>query len=278
MENLYDQNVIEQYLEGTLPAVEREAVEARAASDPVFRARLELHRQLQEEFEDAEKTQLRFKMANIVRETPTPKDSARPKPYKLLVVIGLLLLAIWGIWQLSRTFFETLPTVPTQQDSSPLPPPQKSSDSIPKPPAKSPSEPIAMVNRAAFKPNPAFEQQLGNGGIRSGQGEEVRMKNPVLGADYKAVKGRVKIQFNGTVASDGDTAEHPLRVKVFASQSADKPVAQFEPNIQNRTAQYWDFSIVQSLRLDDGLYYYFLERQADEQLVFVGKFTVGAKE
>ena len=46
MENLDTNELIEQYLSGTLPPAEQRAVEARIATDAAFRADVELHRQL----------------------------------------------------------------------------------------------------------------------------------------------------------------------------------------------------------------------------------------
>lgn len=137
-----------------------------------------------------------------------------------------------------------------------------------------------MADQAAFKSNPMFEARVGNGGIRSTDHQVVEIKRPALGADFTPANGRVQIRFSGSVQADGDTAERPLLLKIFASQSAEKPISQFSPVIVNhdKAAERWIFSAVQKLRLPAGLYYFTLERPAEEELIFVGKFTVGAKK
>ena len=136
-----------------------------------------------------------------------------------------------------------------------------------------------MADKAAFKPNPMFEARVGNGGIRSTDDKVVEMMSPALNADFTPANGRVQIKFLGSVQADGDTTERPLRLKIFASQAAENPVSQFSPAIvnHNKAADHWTFSAVQKLRLPAGLYYFTVERQAEEELIYVGKFTVGSK-
>lgn len=278
MENPNEQDLIEQYIDGTLSPTEREAVEARIASDEAFRAKVNLQRQLQQEFADAKKLQLRHLMADIVRETPTPPEPAKTMPYKTLIIIGLLLLGIWAVWQMSRPESpnpSVAPTPPGSQTPTQIAPKPVESPSTP--PAKTPPAPIALNNPAAFKPNPAFEARLGNGGIRNSDGPEATMTSPGLGANVNMVNGLVKITFSGSVLPDDDTAQYPLLLKIYANTSAAEEVAQFSPRLQDRNASQWAFSTAQSLRLSNGLYYFTLERQAEAELVFVGKFTVGAK-
>ena len=75
MDNIYTNDLIEQYLNGALPPDEHQALEARMAADPVFRADVELHGQLQEEFADPKKLRLRDLISDNVREQHTPASS-----------------------------------------------------------------------------------------------------------------------------------------------------------------------------------------------------------
>ena len=274
MENFDTNDLVERYLDGSLSPDEKESVETRMSSDPAFRAEVDLHRQLQEEFVDPQKLQLRDMMSNILRDTPAPPDATQPNWLKILGMALLVLLGAWAIWRMASPMQKNAPTMPpTQQElQTPSQVPAKGSDSLP----QAPPEPIAMADRTAFKSNPVFEARLGNGGIRSTDGKVVKVQSPVLGADFKAVKGVVSLHFKGTALSDDDQSENPLQINIYASRSTDTPIAQFTPGITNRNEKTdkWAFSTKKALRLPPGLYYFTIERQLDSELIFVGKFTV----
>lgn len=274
MENFDANDLVERYLDGSLSPDEKASVEARMTSDPAFRAEVDLHRQLQEEFVDPQKLQLRDMMSDILRDTPAPPNAPQPNWLKILGMALLVLLGVWAIWRMVFPIQENAPTVPpTQQElQTPTQVPSKGPDSIP----QTPPEPIAMADRTAFKSNPVFEARLGNGGIRSTDGKVVEMQSPALGADFKAVKGVVTLYFKGTALSDDDQSENPIQINIYASKSTDTPLAQLLPDISNRNekTEKWAFSTRKALRLPPGLYYFTIERQIDSDLIFVGKFTV----
>jgi len=89
----------------------------------------------------------------------------------------------------------------------------------------------------------------------------------------------VKINFRGLVPADTDTARYPLSLKIYTNQSSGQPLLRVLPTIGNRNTATgkWVFSASQRLHLRRGLYYFTVERQSDEDLLFVGKFTVGAR-
>ncbi len=274
MEKQNNNDLIEAYLDGSLPADEKKSVEDRLAADAVFRAEVNLHRQLQEEFADPRKLQLRDTMRDILRESPPPPEVAAPNPLKIAAIVLLLLLSAWAIWRLAFPVPENAPMLPPTQQELLTPPniPLQNTDS----PPQTPPEPIAMADRSAFKSNPAFEARLGNGGVRSTDGQVVAMQSPAPGADFKAVQGIVTISFKGTVLADDDPSANPIKIHIYASKSTDTPLVQWLPDISNRqeAAEKWSFSSKKALRLAPGLYYFTLERQADADLIFVGKFTV----
>lgn len=277
MENIDNQDLIERYLNGTLSATEQEAITLRLATDPDFKAEVELHQQLHTEFADPKKLQLRDMMGDILRQAPAPPEVESNKWLKIGGIALIVLMGAGLIYWMSASTQKELPPAP-DQTIQPAPNAPKDTQQVvsPKPPAQ---EPIAMADKAAFKPNPVFESRLGNGGIRSSESAEVAFQSPGSGADYTLVNGQVKIQFKGTIKADDDESEFPLQLSLYNNRSTDTPVAQFTPAILNRNEQseQWNFSSKQTLRLPEGLYYFTLERQANAELVFVGKFTVGKK-
>lgn len=281
MENLDTNELIEQYLNGTLPTAEKQAVEARIITDAAFRDELELHRQLHAEFEDPQKLKLRDLLGDILREPPP----ATPRQYgnwlKGLGLAGVVLLAVWlGLRRLSPAP-PTLPGPP--EEKSVLPPtqpatPMENENAPPKPLESTPERPIAMADPVAFIPNRGFEDRIGSQ-IRAAGGS-VNLQSPTTGANFTPQNGFVKIAFRGTAPVGADTTEYPLVLKIYANKTpTGEALFRLLPTIGNRhtATDQWTFSCVQPLRLRPGLYYFTLERQADEDLIFTGKFTVGAR-
>ena len=277
MENLDTNELIEGYLDGSLPPAEQQAIEARLATDATFRAEIELHRQLHAELADAQKLRLRDMLSDIVQEAPP----ATPTNYGWVKGLGLALVALLAIWLGWRWLSPTAePAIPQEIKSSPIPSEPGSSPQSPDTPSV-PQEklrPIAMADPKDFLPNRDFEARLGSN-IRA-SGGSAEMQSPALGAGFVPKDGFVKINFRGTAPADADTARYPLALKIYANQPIDnQPSFQVLPAITNRSSQpaTWTFSSAQRLYLKPGLYYFTIERQAEEDLIFVGKFTVGAK-
>jgi len=280
MENLDTNELIEQYLSGSLPAAERQAVENRIAADAHFRADVELHRQLQEEFADPRKLALRDMLGDILREPPPP--AARQGWLRGLGIALVVLLAGWMGWHWLGPAHAPTPAI--QEEIKPGPPPTAptatpETRNAPSEPLKtSPQRPIAMADPAAFAPNRDFEDRL-SGGVRTADAT-AQMQSPAPGADFTPENGLVKMNFRGLAPADADTARYPLALKIYTNQSgSSQPLFRLLPAISNRSAVNgkWAFSASQRLRLKPGLYYFTLERVTDEDLIFVGKFTVGAR-
>lgn len=275
MENLGDNDLIEQYLDGSLPAAERQAVETRMTKDATFRADVELHRQLHAEFADPQKLRLRTMLSDIVQQPP----AANYGWLKGLGLALLILLALWLGWRWYATsqVGSAIPVGPPQIQSPKTP--VEKIDSLQQAPVqateKEPS-PIAMADPADFAVNREFEDRLGST-VRSTDGAaEVQL--PRMGANFTPLNGLVKINFQGTAPAGTDDASQPLIIKVYTNQvGASQPQLRILPTISNRNkgAEPWKFSASQRLRLRPGLYYFTLERQAEEELIYVGKFTVG---
>ena len=280
MENLDTNDLIEQYLNGSLPLAEQQAVESRLATDAAFRADVELHRQLHEEFADPQKLQLRDLLSDIRRETPR-----LPGKYNWLKGLGIavaILFAGWSGWNWfsNKQRRASEPAVPEEIKSKPsseepiaIP---ESRNAPSEPLKKTPDRPIAKADPAAFVPNRAFEDRLGIQ-IRA-MGGSAELQSPAPGANFIPENDFIKIDFRGTAPADADTARFPLAINIYANRTAaGQALFRLRPNISNRSTarEKWTFSLSQRLRLRPGLYYFTIERQADEDLIYVGKFTVG---
>ncbi|MBP6812159.1 MAG: hypothetical protein KA138_11600 [Saprospiraceae bacterium] len=279
MKNLDNNELIEQYLRGVLPPEDLQAVETSLATDPVFRAEVELHRQLHEEFADPKKLELRDLLTDILKESP-PSQSTNYGWLKWPGIALAVLFLGWVGWHwLTPALENTQPAVEEQIKSvppanEPIATPEIR-DPQTEPLEKAPIRPIAKADPAAYLPNRDFENRLGSL-IRSSNGT-AEMTSPAMGATFKAENGVVKINFRGAAPADGDTAQFPLVLKIFDNAvDLNKSLFQVLPTIKNRNTAdgSWAFSSAQRLRLQPGLYYYTMERQADEDLIFVGKFRV----
>jgi len=159
MENLDTNDLIEQYLEGSLSPADRQAVESRLATDADFRAHVELHRQLHDEFADPQKLQLRDLLGDILRESPPPP--AKQGWMKGLGIAVVVLLIGWMGWRWLSPAHRPAPSVPEEVKSAPLPtgpvatPETRMEPSEPL--EKTPDRPIAMADPAAFALNRDFE-------------------------------------------------------------------------------------------------------------------------
>lgn len=280
MENLDTNDLIEQYLNGTLPAADKEAVDARIATDPVFRADLELHRQLHAEFADPKKLQLRDLMREITQ-TPPPPPTNRFDRFKGPGIVLLVLLLGWASW----TWFTRVPATPPVHEEIKIPPPttnepvatQDTQTTPTEPKDKKPERQIAMANPADFAVNRAFDEHLGSS-TRAINGA-AEMKSPRLGADFTPENGRVNLNFQGKAVASSDPAQFPLVLKIYNNQPNAEPLYNLAPAIssQSRATNEWAFSLSPKLRLKPGLYYFTIERQEDSDMIYIGKFTVGAK-
>ncbi len=276
MENFDIQERIEQYLSGALSKETKEAVEAQMATDPAFRAEVELHRQLQAEFEDPKKLQLRDLMREITQTPPKPNLFER---FKWPLVVLLILLFGWAGWTWFTLTSEPVPNTPKQEIIPPQTPASEpvATQDTPTIATEQQERPIAMANPADFAINRAFEDHVG-GNLRATNGA-AELATPRIGADLKLYNGKVTLFFKGTVGASSDTQRFPLLLKIYTNQPNAEPVFTLNPNIssESRATSQWAFVLSAKVSMKPGLYYFTIERQEDGDLVYIGKFTVGAK-
>ena len=133
-----------------------------------------------------------------------------------------------------------------------------------------------MADPAAFKLNRDFEARLGSQ-IRDAGGSAT-VKSPAQGADFTPENGSVNILFRGTAPAAADSAQFPLILRIYNNQAAaGRPVFTTGLKVDRRDSDPWTFSKTSKLSLKAGLYYFTIERTTEEDLIFVGKFTVGAQ-
>ena len=280
MKNLDNNELIEQYLRGALPPEDLQAVETSLLTDPAFRAEVELHQQLHEEFADPKKLELRDLLTDILEDPPPPPPANNSWVKWAAIALTVLLLSGLGWYWLAPGQESIQPA--TQEETKTIPPStepiatQEKENTPTELIEKAPERPIARANPAAYTPNSAFESRLGSM-VRSSDGT-VEMSSPAMGATFKSENGLVKINFRGTAPADGDAAEFPLVLNVYDNKvDLAKSLYRVVPKILNRNAPdgQWSFASGQRLRLRPGLYYFTLERQAEEDgLIFAGKFRV----
>lgn len=246
------------------------------ATDAEFRAEVELQRQLHKEFADPKKLQLRDLLNDMLKEPPPPNDGWLKRGG---IVLAVLLLGWLGWYWFSAAPEKVKPAIKEEIKSAPTsnePIAAPENRDIPPAPAEQPKDQlIAQDDPAAYVPNRIFETNLDRM-IRASDGA-AEVTSPAMGVKLKAENGMVKINFRGFAPADGDTSRFPLVLKIFDNHAAiDKPLYRILPMIGNRNEVdgHWAFSSPQRLRLRPGLYYFTLERQADEDLIFVGKFSV----
>jgi hypothetical protein len=280
MENLDLNELIERYLDGSLPAEMQQEVETRLATDADFKAEVELHRQLQTELADPKKMQLRDLLQEVVQE-PLPAP-AKPGWLKLVGTGLAALLVLWALWVWLSPTPTDVPAPVRQEETKPVTPDNQpvamppGQNEPPKTDVKEAHPHIAMANPAAFHTNRDFEARLGSQ-IRDAGGAAT-VASPATGADFTPKDGFVRIRFRGAANADGDATSYPLHINIYSNEpNPDKPMFLLRPEITDRNAGSWDFSTMARLRLQPGLYYFTVERQAGDDLIFVGKFTVGAR-
>ncbi|MDO8970442.1 MAG: hypothetical protein Q7U74_07130, partial [Saprospiraceae bacterium] len=191
-----------------------------------------------------------------------------------IVVLILLSIAAWWYWSAASPE-KALPAPPPQQTApnQTLPSEDKTApgteEQIDKP------RPIAMAKGRNFTPNPDFEARMGGSMIRSSAGESVSIQMPTPATDFKIVQGLAKLQFKGSVPADDDLSEQPIAINIFNNKPNSAPVARILPTISTPNSGTWTFSVKHEAKLSPGQYYFVLERVQSEDLLWVGKFTVG---
>lgn len=282
---LYD--LIEAYLDGTLPDEKRLALEERMTVDEDFRQEVALHRELQEAYADPDRWQLKSALLAAMEEpltTSVPsgqKPDAVSNPWKWWRLLPIVLLLGIGIWYLSKP-----PAVPPEQNNGnttpteqPTTPPEKDQEIKSAQENKLPddknkgSQPMAVGDPSAFQENRSMEGLIamrGDGPIT------VTMNHPQINERFNPKSSsKTNVLFSGSVT--GLPVNEPVQLMLLVFNNKDIKKPQWSQAIE------WKGDVVGKalfehpilLDIPKGLYYFRIEDQESGEIVAVGKFFIG---
>ncbi len=287
--DLFD--LIEAYLDGTLPEEKRWEVERRMVEDDGFRQEVALHRELQKNFSDPGRWRLRSALTQVMEEPlPSVEDTPNPVQHRVfqmswkkrLISIAAVLLVGIGVLYLLQVFGERpiQKTVEEQHTEKPSAPIAKGNDSIPvqapeepAPPKQKPKENlyIAEADPANFIPNASMEAFVSSG-VRS-ENMDVKISNPSNGADFVVNKnGETSVRFAGTVKGISENKPRALVLAIFNNKDAVKPLLSVPLDLKAGSGDP-TFDMRQQLKYHPGLYYFTIELEGE--MVYAGKYTIG---
>lgn len=296
-------DLIERYLDGALSAVEQQEVESRIATDPEFRAELELRRALQQHLGDPGEFRLRSALDEILNpalpgDTPLseppdarPKSRGWPAWAGLVVFLAIVGIISWYWWNGRNSTPAGVPVLEKPEDGAPALPQENKPVPLPPAPTQNPAkkdwskQPIAMANPADFTPNPALDARIG--GVRGDDGADLELVSPASESAFLLHDGRIALTVRGTINIDTIPADQPFRLFIYSNRPKDweNKQALFERTFPLKpvgTAQY-EVDFRQQLSLRPGLYYMLVGQQrapgagTGYRTLWVGKFMVKVK-
>lgn len=290
MEDKTRHELIERYLNGSLPEAGKQEVERLLATDAAFRSEMELHKALQQHLGDPGELRLRAALDEIL-EGPLSVQNPKPAPgpvrlfysgwLRWAAVIALLVSAGYIVWfRLSRDN-------PSDDSRS------KEADSIQLQPDTSKNtpdkglkeQPIALADPADFTTNPALEGRIG--GLRGNNDVELELVRPAPNAKFLQTGGYITLTMEGTLSADSLPVDQPLRLLIYSNKPGDwkNKNTRFNLPLPLTPAEAGEFRIhwSKTLQLRPGLYYFLADFQqtadpaTDYRTLWVGKFTVETK-
>ena len=276
--------LIQDYLEGIIPEGKRKEVEQRINEDMAFRQDVELHRQLQQQFSDPKRWELRKTLGARLDEYEQ-KTAIKPgeKHYpKWSLGFLILALIVGGLFIWNYQTPKELPAPPTETvpAEKPTNPPVENKKPIKEEAPKKEKEPgkqtrlkvpIAKVDPADFIENPSMEALI-KGGFRSG-GLEFEIENPLNTAEFSLNKnGKTSIVFSGALKNLEDQ-QSEFNLLIFDNKDSNDPLFSFPLNMQNTGGDNYGFEMKQLLKAIPGLYYFMVEYEEGE-ILYAGKFFI----
>lgn len=285
--------LIEQYLEGTLPKKQRLVVESRLATDPAFRAELELQRAMQEHLGDPGAMRLRETLARVMQQPlERPAFRWRLNPGLRLVAVAaafiMLIIAAWWAMQPASpgkagqaVAVQPHPDTTDQLAGNPAPP-----ESAPPDPVQPPQTPplLAQADPTDFFPNPTLDARIGS--IRGAGDLEVQIDQPLPDAAFNNQKGTLPLVFRGTMRADSLVMLQPLQLFLYTNRpeawANKKPRWKTTIIPESAGNDTFQLQLDQTLRLHPGLYYLVLGQQRGSDVregfrtVWVGRFSFNA--
>ncbi len=274
--------LIEAYLDGSLPDRQRQEVERRMATDADFREEVELHRALQEDYEDPSRWRLREALSGIMDEPPPPEapapENERPRPRRSLwAALPVVLLLAGGIWYFMKPEAPaTTPVAPIEKQPEKTPAEQEKKAPPPDVPAQKPEKtmPIAQADPADFNENPGMDRLIGE--LRGAAELRVKMTVPEVGARLRQKPfTKTELHFSGTVEGAAKAEKLSLVLLVFDNKNSNAPLLRLPLLLEADTEGRANFSVTRQVDFRRGLYYYRIEEQESEDWLVVGKFFIG---
>ena len=253
--NLYE--LIESYLAKRLDPERLEAIEQQMAEDDVFREAVEARK------------------ASLVASPEVIPDQEKVKElidsneekgggYQKAKLILLVLSLFFAGWQIGMLVSE-LPDSPEETPEIPAPRAQL------KPVESTATPPITSDER--FVPNPAFETLI-EGGIRS-RALDLVLSEPRMGAFYtQGAGGRTTLEFKGEAHDTEVRLTARFRILIFNNQDVENSIQAFSFRFKKRENENNRFQLSRTLQLDLGLYYFLVQSEDGDQLLYTGKFII----
>ncbi|MCB0530737.1 MAG: hypothetical protein H6574_03450 [Lewinellaceae bacterium] len=285
--------LIEQYIEGSLPEKERLAVEKRLTTDPDFRAEVQLQRAMYEHLSDPALLHLRETLASVVQQ-PQSRPAFRWKVHPGLRLVGIaaaffmLVIAAW--WALRSGQPDQAALVAVEQPDTnskdhlaDTPAPQQP---VQIPSGQTPQTPSLLVQAdpADFATNPTLDARIGN--IRGAGNLEVQIDKPLPDDAFHSRNGALPLVFRGTVRADSLAMLLPLRLFLYTNRpeawTNKKPHWATTILPEPSGSDTFQFHLDQTMRLRPGLYYLVLGQQRGSDIsegfktIWVGRFSFNA--
>ena len=283
--------LIEQYLDDSLPVAERRDFQRKLASDANLRAELEIHRALQEHLGDAGEQRLRLALEDVMQ-APVARGGQTISMFRrrwlaLAAATAFVLVACFFLWQRLGPETDVLVSVPPAVPETNMPRltvPEAQEVPAPVHPESQPpqsqrrQQPMALANPADFLPNPTLEGRIG--GIRGNQEITLDWLSPATGARFVLKNGQITLDVKANLQADSAALTLPLRLFIYSNKPEawenKKPVFNLPFRFEATGEQQYRVDFRQVLRLHPGLYYIVVGQQRLPD-ASGGYFTLGVE-
>lgn len=281
-----DNEVIERYLLGQLSDDERQA----------FRVALLFDENLRQEVEDT-----RLLHQQIQQLKSTTKPFSKKYVWWLIGSFVIILTAI-SIYFLNKNTTErpqqnTTPSIENAQKND-----KKSNETntdtitkiekeekeiqpkiqpfTPKKKATKPTKPLQPIAAADSKTHPYLDQ-FTTGGFRNNE-VKITVNSPKIGETLILENEKINLNLKGVLTLDKTPEKERFVVRLFSNKKADfdnfKPILSVNPTITKLENNDYQLSFNAVIPLPQGLYYFIIEDNAIEDMIYVGKFLVENKK
>ena len=278
--------LIDEYLAGTMSAAAREEFQRRMAADPELAARVQLERELFDAIGASPETELRANLREISAKFDSPASleeavvlPPRKHGWNFRMLAVLFLAALVAAFFVFRALPSADAVSPAPQPApAPLPAPQQSAPGTPAEniPAQRPSQPDKAVQKSrpvasAYEPIPKLETYIGSQ-FRSAD-FRVSIDAPAPAATFSTPAGKLNFSLSGKTEGDMP-AGAGLRILIFSNNIRDfEAMHPMETSALPVSAE-GKFIFKKQISIRPGLYYYLIEEEQSGAWMHVGKFQI----